>query len=1161
MANLNLYPYYDDYNELKNYMKILFKPGIAVQARELTQIQSILQNQITKFGNHIFKNGSIVIPGNSKAELGVPFIDITTSSVESEFNNKIIVGYNTKVKASVKHAVMLDNRKLRLYIKYISGGINAESFFDANESIFPENSSSFGIIGTNSTGIGSLASINDGVFYINGAFVNVYSQTVVISSDTDKPSCSVMLKIVDEIVDASEDTTLTDPAQGSYNYNAPGADRLKTSLILSVVPIDAPVSDNYIEIMRYRDGNLEEHNLYPSYSELEKSLARRTYDEAGDYCVNGFGVQAKEHLRTKFNDGLYENGDRDKFVLSVTPGKAYIKGFEVEKSSTTNIEQNKARTSDHIKSKKISNVNSYGQYIYVTNLKSLPRFDLHEEVTFYDSPNNPTATSIGKCNVVGIDYLDGDPTSQNSIYKLYIHDLSLNSNMSLKDAGEIRFGGGSAIVVTKFTITNSTKDFSIGEIIVNSDDSRSAIVVKGNRSTGELYVYKNLNTKPIPFLGETITGESSNSVATVKNVNNSSSFGGIPIFTIPENKIKSTTNLDTGLFDISYSTWKTVVINTDSVGDGETTISSGVFKQPEVGVTVAASPGGIIPVSLLSVNVGNTISITGGPPNSAITILTQVDKNAIQAKTKTLVTVTMDNITPAKLISLGKCDIYKINYIFSGTTDVTDAYILDNGQTDYYYGVGKLLLNGKLPTENLSIQFQYFKHSGSGDYFSINSYTTLGSEYMQLAPTYNSAASATNFYLGNCLDFRPRQGDDGLFTSPTASINDPIVVDNITTTSIQYYVPRFDVIYIDQGGNISVVNGAPQDMPLIPTIPENCIEIATVLVPAYTESIDSIRIKRADNFRYTMQDINKLEKRIKNVEYYSTLNAVENSLLSYEVIDPITGLNRFKSGYLVDNFDNPFTINDFFNRYNTSTFSERRLTAQTEFHDTHLNLTGLSSDYQITNGQITLPYVEVEMIKQNTSTRITNVNPFMIFAWEGIMTIHPSIDSWVETEDLPTIYRTNTETINVTREVRYDPPPPPAPPPPQVPIVEQSPPAYTPAPAPAPEPAPVTSNTQNLVEIFAYSRDLGIVDPGDTNNPEWSNMRSFYVDPGVVTAFYASTGAIPGVDYFATRDPLWAQYVRKINELYWAGGARIVDNKFTTTPKYSVDYILDYWGY
>ena len=64
-TNLNVSPYFDDFNENKNYHKVLFKPGFPVQARELTTLQSILQNQVEKFGRHFFKEGSQVIPGGT----------------------------------------------------------------------------------------------------------------------------------------------------------------------------------------------------------------------------------------------------------------------------------------------------------------------------------------------------------------------------------------------------------------------------------------------------------------------------------------------------------------------------------------------------------------------------------------------------------------------------------------------------------------------------------------------------------------------------------------------------------------------------------------------------------------------------------------------------------------------------------------------------------------------------------------------------------------------------------------------------------------------------------------------------------------------------------------------------------------------------------------
>ena len=63
-TDFNVSPYWDDFQQSNDFYRVLFRPGFAVQARELTTLQTILQNQIEQFGNHMFKEGSIIIPGS-----------------------------------------------------------------------------------------------------------------------------------------------------------------------------------------------------------------------------------------------------------------------------------------------------------------------------------------------------------------------------------------------------------------------------------------------------------------------------------------------------------------------------------------------------------------------------------------------------------------------------------------------------------------------------------------------------------------------------------------------------------------------------------------------------------------------------------------------------------------------------------------------------------------------------------------------------------------------------------------------------------------------------------------------------------------------------------------------------------------------------------------
>ena len=71
-------PYHDDFSTAtdKDYLRILFRPGRSVQVRELNQIQSNVQDQIAKFGRHVFKDGDRVLDGYSQYDEGIKGVPI-----------------------------------------------------------------------------------------------------------------------------------------------------------------------------------------------------------------------------------------------------------------------------------------------------------------------------------------------------------------------------------------------------------------------------------------------------------------------------------------------------------------------------------------------------------------------------------------------------------------------------------------------------------------------------------------------------------------------------------------------------------------------------------------------------------------------------------------------------------------------------------------------------------------------------------------------------------------------------------------------------------------------------------------------------------------------------------------------------------------------------
>ena len=1165
--DFNIYPYYDDFDASKNFHRVLFKPGAAVQARELTQLQTILQDQITKFGNHIFKHGSVVIPGNSFAELGVDSVTGATSDL-SAFDQTAVVGQTSGVTAFVKKT-----SGNQLYVAYIQPGTAGEKTFAVGEVI--------NVIGTPSTsttatalGIGSLAYVNEGVYYVNGAFVTVLKQTAVMSNDA-VPSAQVFLKITESVVSSDEDTTLLDPAQGSYNYAAPGSDRQKITLTLVALPLGQTLGEDYVELMRYNVGVLEQHNRFAKYSELERNLARRTYDESGDYLVNGYSIKLVENLRTRFNNGFDVAGSRDAFTVKSTPGKAYIKGFEVETLAPASLTIPKARTAAHIKTGKTTAQLDYGSYILVTDLKGLPNFTQREQVGLWNDadPANASATQMGTIRAFGIDYFLGDPNSQSAIYKLYGFDVS---NIDVADVGGIRFGaGGSATVLQTFTVNNIVGTIAPADIFTDQSATRAATVHYKFDST--LYVYKHDHTKQIPIVGDVIiSGTKSANLTQSLHITTSKE---LPLVQLPELVVKSTKTQENTI-DTSYTVWKTFVITTDGSGNGAYTLPFGVFNQPEPGSTVAVFSGGVVGFTKLSTSSPSTFNIISGPINTTVTVATQVLKQNAAPKTKTLTTQTLNNVVPVSSISLQKADVYRVVSITSAGVDVTDRYTLDNGQRDFYYGVAYLNLNGILPTSDITVVFEYFSHSGGGDYFGPDSYADI-----EKIPTYRSTNTSAVYGLANYLDFRPRVSDAGSFSS---IFSETVTNGAFLSTSYQYYVHRMDVLYINRAGAVGVAQGIPGGKK--PDVPADTIDIADLLVPAYTFNVSDILVRMSKKFRYTMSDIQRLESRVGNVEYFSTLNAVENTLLSYDLIDAATGLPRFKNGYLVDNFDNPFTIADKYNHNFRCSNSRKNLTADMSTAEVIPELTAASTNYRLTGTLVSLPYTDVPLVSQLTSTRVTNLNPFMVFSWEGALTIEPPSDSWSEIEQLGTIRNSRTETVVIRREVRVEIPAPPPPPPPPVPIIEIPQIIFPPAPAPAPPPPPppiwdwlnqtvivpipplpippepvpvVPEPTQT---ITAWARDLGLVDGANRFSPRWDDLIMFDVPASVGNELNRNivaqnTAAMQAGTWMT---PVWAEGISALNAAFTEfGGAQVnTGDQFASSAvggRHSPETVIDFW--
>ena len=146
-TNLNVTPYYDDFDKDKNFYRVLYRPGYPIQAREITTMQSILQNQIENVGSHLFKDGAMVIPGQVGYDLNVDaimlqenFLGTNIEQYRSQLTGKIIEGLTSGVKAKVLYSIgATESEKgyITLYVKYIeSGGADqTQQTFQNNEQL------------------------------------------------------------------------------------------------------------------------------------------------------------------------------------------------------------------------------------------------------------------------------------------------------------------------------------------------------------------------------------------------------------------------------------------------------------------------------------------------------------------------------------------------------------------------------------------------------------------------------------------------------------------------------------------------------------------------------------------------------------------------------------------------------------------------------------------------------------------------------------------------------------------------------------------------------------------------------------------------------------------------------------------------------------------
>lgn len=1143
----NYDPYYDDFDEDKNFLRVLFKPGYSVQARELTQLQSILANQIERFGNHIFKNGSPVIGGKVSLDRKANYIILQNQYAGQDidaslFLNKTIISYGTSkpVRAKVI-AVDTTTGNPVLVIKYLSGDRFAES-----DSIRVYGQDIFATLKTSDAIGGSfVASLQEGIYYFKGQFVKVVPQFLIVelfyrlgSSTTinKKPSFKIGIEFEENIIDEIDDVTLLDPAQGAFNYQAPGADRFKVNTSLSKRTIDSSDVTTFFEVIRIVDDVKTKEIDYPVYSEIEKILARRTFEESGNYTVDPFVISIEE--------GDKANG---KFNAVLDPGKAYVSGYEFQTIAPTTLTIDRGRAVANASNYDLPT--NYESSVVVDtvfgglNITEYPSLDIH--CVSQDKIDNTSSagyneTKIGTLNVSMLRYNDSSDRTLGNTHSLTLNVFNVNNTPLV---GTLPSSGSSSTVVALptaltpnvtnafanmyFQITDGT-GAGISPILITSSDAttvtlstalpfvpssntiqiktdfKSARSLIANTGSGVTFA-GNINTDSIQpstgyafitepktssrifdapfaaikaatlsdmsfFARKAFTNKLSDSGGTITiDAEGTDTFafspGGSSVISdslIAENivcfvRTNSAANTQYGIFPgkilglannnftVTSVTTQRITIDVvvpgvrvdlyiaSKINDAHNSSTGAIRGKQLIPLTTGADLHAKVPYEMGGANTLEDANTTTNTTFSGGMIFEDIG-----ATNFTETSVLTDLRTPGKVVSLQVPDVTKIVRIVdslnilsnvttamltAGSNDITSRYEFDTGQrkTHYDHATIKLKRGVAPPKGRVFVQYKYLKHQAAPSpqndgLFTVDSYLKTGSNFTYDDIFYfNNSEDGKIVPLRSAFDFRPTRAIAG--TSLSGAVN-PEPFESVTA-DFSYYLGRIDQIVIKPSREFAVVQGKSSVNPIPSTVGIEDMVLYTLFIPPYTDDAQQIRADFKNHRRYTMRDLDRIENRLRQLEYYVSLNTLEKNTLSLKILDT-NGLERSKYGIFVDNF----TTKDLQATREEVGFDNRNLIENGELKPASLMRTvKLYSNTSLISGStkfngvadkkvLTLSYTSAELARQQFATKAIPIANALFANFKGKVSLFPEFEGNVDTNTTAKITLNSTQGID-----------------------------------------------------------------------------------------------------------------------------------------------------
>jgi hypothetical protein len=1060
-------PYFDDFDETKNYVRILFRPGYAVQVRELNQLQTALQAQIQRHGSFNFTQGERVygsevivdktymyVKVQSSTSLTGTAYDLSDYLAQTNGRYDLIGkkfvgtedGLSEEVTTNIRGVIVdivppvlnelsevIDPLTVIVKITSSGGAVNSdnaglvqtispnEHFITLNDDEERDDSSiAFQALPTADvegdtvypTGFATVAHIPEAVYFVNGNFIHAPQTSITVSKYSVVPYRRVVYEIEENIITVADDATLADNALGTPNRGAPGAHRYQIVLNPAIKPFraeDAEDSTNTI-ILAIIENGVKKNIASNAQSELNARLAARTKEESGNYVLNPFEINIKEYLSTYslaeidiLHEAQYLEGETalefGEKRLAVTIGSvgnssvAYIDGYRIELPSIEHVPLEKAR--DYATTVGSAIAGAVGNFIRIdaaTVKGRWPDITSLEEVEIWTDQESPTQ-KIGSMRVRNIVF---DTTGPEDTYRIYFFNAKFDSPYTEQNARRL-----------------AIPDLFEADIIDGDNDSENGFNFIVEEASNNSLIF------PLPYsMNRTVRDVS----YTIKHVDTL-------VFTLGQDEKQVVLPVGQNFTSVDPMDYPSCLVGSSALLD-----ETSIFFPTSVSYTVPNDKTG---VTL------EYTSLPGAAPHN-VRFITDVEKFSSgdslisgDLKTKRVVagsTIWTEAVTSESGIILDEVDVIAssaatpISVFMSAdfntvptTADqnISTRFRLDNGQRENFYDFGRLeLLSGQTPpTGQVLVTYSYYEHVGSGDFFTVESYTSDENAFWYRdIPSFASIKGPVS--LRDVIDFRPSVKT----INSAGGFEDvrPIGADARIRASYSHYLSRIDKVYIDSRGRLGINKGVPAISPQQPADAANALVLYTIVLNPYTLTAKSLRLIPHDNQRYTMRDIGNIDKRLKNVEYYTALSLLEREIDGLQIVDD-QGNPVIKNGFAADGFTDHNVAATNHADFKTSIDNFEGVLRPQFFEDNaRLVLsTGESSGIKRTGPLVTLDYTTVQYISSTAASYAQPLNEFNFSSYTGVLALSPNTDEWKETSVVPNVVIDNGAYTALTNSLSH----------------------------------------------------------------------------------------------------------------------------------------------